>query len=195
MFRFRRAKTTIDFAVNHRVRITVAVVGALILQNFLQGNFPGHIASLSDLWGKMAAGLILAGLGVRSWAAGNLRKGQALTTWGPYRLCRHPLYLGSLLIMAGFGLLVQDGASACELFGPVIIVYGLTMQREEQRLARKYGAAWESYAARTPILLPRPSSFRLCGAWSAAQWLRSREHRAALAALLALATLQWWHAP
>ena len=44
--------------------------------------------------------LALVGLGevIRIWAAGHLRKEQVMTTGGPYRSIRNPLYLGSFLI-------------------------------------------------------------------------------------------------
>ena len=53
--------------------------------------------------------LILAGTGIRIWAAGyigeNARKSE-FKTWsritnGPYKLLRHPLYLGNLLLVTG----------------------------------------------------------------------------------------------
>ena len=41
----------------------------------------------------LAAGtaLVAAGLAVRAWAAGHLRRDQPLTTSGPYAYVRHPL--------------------------------------------------------------------------------------------------------
>jgi len=158
------------------------------------GNLPSQVARPSDLWGAAAAGLILAGIALRSWAAGTLRKGRALTTWGPYRLCRHPLYLGSLLVMAGFCLLIPDGKNLVVVLGPVGLIYWLTMRREERRLAHKYGAAWASYAAKTPRLVPRRLPRRLGGSWSLAQWTRSAEYRALSVTLLTLLAIELWRA-
>ena len=45
---------------------------------------------------------IAAGEALRLWATGYLHKNDALTIAGPYAYLRHPLYLGTLLIAAGF---------------------------------------------------------------------------------------------
>jgi len=44
----------------------------------------------------------LAGLLLRMWASGYLRKNDQLATAGPYAHTRNPLYLGSFLIGLGF---------------------------------------------------------------------------------------------
>ena len=72
----------------------------------------GFIAAAAALWlaqpttTSLAAGaaIALAGEGLRIWAAGHLEKGREVTASGPYRLSRHPLYLGSALIGAGFAV-------------------------------------------------------------------------------------------
>ena len=53
------------------------------------------------LW---AAPLIALGLALRSWSAGHLVKNQDLTMTGPYAHLRHPLYAGTMLLTAGFGV-------------------------------------------------------------------------------------------
>jgi protein-S-isoprenylcysteine O-methyltransferase Ste14 len=77
-----------------------------------------------------------------------------LITTGPYRLVRHPLYLGMVGTTLGlaiafrslWGLLITVGA-----FLPL----GLYRARlEEAALARRFGDEWARYASRTPFLLP-----------------------------------------
>jgi protein-S-isoprenylcysteine O-methyltransferase Ste14 len=186
--------TASEFAANYRMRITGAVFFGLIFWHLSRGNLPRHIATLAEPLGIAATGLILAGLALRSWASGTLRKGQALTTYGPYRLCRHPLYLASVLIMTGFCLMIPDLVSSLVMLGVVGAVYWLTIVREERRLAIKYGDDWKNYTATTPRLLPVGLSPHLVGQWSFAQWYRSREHRALFAAPLAIAALELWRA-
>ena len=55
----------------------------------------------------MGALIVAAGEAVRFWACGHLVRNERLTRTGPYRLVRHPLYLGSLLIGPGSALLTQ----------------------------------------------------------------------------------------
>jgi protein-S-isoprenylcysteine O-methyltransferase Ste14 len=186
--------TASEFAANYRMRITGTVLFGLIAWDLFRGNLPRHIATLAEPLGVAAACLILAGLALRSWASGTLRKGQALTTYGPYRLCRHPLYLASILIMTGFCLMIPDFVSSLVMLAVVGAVYWLTIVREERRLVIKYGDDWKSYTATTPRLLPVGLSPRLAGQWSFAQWYRSREHRALLAAPLTIAALELWRA-
>src|SRR5438270_9745599 len=127
--------TASEFAANYRMRITGVVLVSLVLWHVMYGNLPRHIATLAEPLGIVAAALVLAGVAMRSWASGTLRKGQALTTWGPYRLCRHPLYLASVLIMAGFCLMIPDYATFLVMLGLIGAVYVLTIVREERRLA------------------------------------------------------------
>jgi protein-S-isoprenylcysteine O-methyltransferase Ste14 len=135
---------------------------------------------------------VLIGLAIRSWAAGVINKTKVLATTGPYRLCRHPLYLGSLMMMFGFCVLVGSLVDACVVFGPVLSIYLLTIQREERRLAARYGAAWTSYAAVAPQFFPYRPFLELRSDWSLAQWLGNREYKAALTATAALLALHAW---
>jgi len=76
------------------------------------------------------------------------------------------------------------------IFGPILLIYLLTMRREERRLAQAYGPRWEAYVAQTPRLLPlRPHSYQP-GRWTLQQWRKSREYRAAVSGLVALLALE-----
>jgi len=48
--------------------------------------------------------LVVPGLWLRGYAAGYVKKNRELTVTGPYAHTRNPLYLGSMLIAAGFAL-------------------------------------------------------------------------------------------
>ena len=48
--------------------------------------------------------LVLPGLWLRGYAAGYVKKNRELTLTGPYAHTRNPLYLGSMLIAAGFAV-------------------------------------------------------------------------------------------
>jgi protein-S-isoprenylcysteine O-methyltransferase Ste14 len=135
--------------------------------------------------------LVLSGLGLRSWAAGTLRKGQSLTTTGPYSLCRHPLYLGTGLLLTGGSVLVPALLPGLAL---AVAITWITMGREERRLAVKYGSAWKEYVARTPCVIPWRLPRMIAGEWRLRQWLRSREYNAVGASVLAAVALLVWHA-
>ena len=102
-------------------------------------------------------GLVVIALGValRLAAHGNLRKKDVLATTGVYSLCRHPLYLGSILLTYGFCLLLDDAENYLFATGYFLVFYPLTIIWEEARLAERYGAAYEPYRRETPLLIPR----------------------------------------
>jgi protein-S-isoprenylcysteine O-methyltransferase Ste14 len=74
---------------------------------------------------------------------------QHLVVSGPYRFSRNPMYIAVGLILAGWAVLYQS---------PALWIYALlvglafhlrVLFGEEPRLARTFGAAWESYRAVT----------------------------------------------
>jgi protein-S-isoprenylcysteine O-methyltransferase Ste14 len=68
----------------------------------------------------LTVGAVFAAAGelLSIWAAGHLEKGREVTTTGPYRFTRHPLYLGSVLI--GVGLAI---ASASLWVAALVVAY------------------------------------------------------------------------
>ncbi len=107
-----------------------------------------------DVWLFAALSLIAAGVLLRFTAHGRLRKKRDLATDGVYSLCRHPLYLGSMLITLGFCILFDDGANYLIAGAYFLAFYPLTIAWEEVRLGERYGAAHLEYCATTPLLLP-----------------------------------------
>jgi protein-S-isoprenylcysteine O-methyltransferase Ste14 len=134
---------------------------------------------------------VLLGAWLRSWSAGILRKGCDLSTSGPYSLCRHPLYLGSFLMLVGFCHLLAPPVEYGPIVAAIALVHLATMQNEETRLAARFGARWTDYARRTPMIVPwRPAAFA-AARWNVRVWLRAREYRAMASSLLGLFALEW----
>src|SRR5690606_30753053 len=50
----------------------------------------------------------LAGLALRTWAAGHLAKNERLATEGPYAHTRNPLYIGTSLVAAGLAIAARS---------------------------------------------------------------------------------------
>ena len=156
-------------------------------------------------WPSLAAGapLTLAGLFLRAWAAGHIRKEETLAAGGPYAFVRNPLYLGSLLV--GVGLTIAGG----HWIWPALFVaffvtaYAPTAGEEADRLTRLFGDRYRDYSAEVPAWLPRRTSYRAPDheartrfAWR--RYSRNREWEALLggaAALGILALRAWLEAP
>lgn len=186
-----------DFLVKQRVTISLVIVSSLVLKDIVLGPKPHDTGNFGDAFAMTGLCLVLLGLAVRSWAAGVIRKTKVLATTGPYGLCRHPLYLGSLAMMAGFCTILGSLLDACVLFGPVLTIYLLTIRREERRLAERYGDAWRQYTAVTPQLFPtRLFNLRrftnLRTEWSLSQWINNREYQALVTSLAALTVFHFW---
>lgn len=78
------------------------------------------------------------------------RAATALITDGPFASSRNPIYLGNTLLMWGAGLLFGIAWFLPAGLIAAFLVQKLAIEREERHLAEKFGAAWDSYAARTP---------------------------------------------
>ncbi|MFO0689308.1 MAG: methyltransferase [Myxococcota bacterium] len=101
---------------------------------------------------------ILAGIVLRGWAAGHLVKNDALTTTGPYAHLRHPLYLGTLLVATGFGLVLGGywAAAVLAFVWPWFALHYFPRKElaESMRLAALHGEAFDRYRAAVPALWP-----------------------------------------
>ena len=176
-----------------RVLITRIAVPLLILEDVLTGLRPHNPFDASDFQAMTGLFLVIAGLTLRTLAAGALNKRGGLSIGGPYRMVRNPLYLGSYLIMCGFCTILGDVGDLAFVLGPLLVLYLLKVEREEHSLAVQHGAAWVEYARRTRRYLPRRPAKPLAG-WQAGLWRANGEYRAAIASLAALVGLAWWHA-
>lgn len=105
----------------------------------------------------LGALLVAAGEAIRVWACGFLVRNEVLTRDGPYRVIRHPLYLGSLLIGVGLALLAQNLALWLGAFVALYVGFYLpAMYVEELRLQSLFGAEYLEYMEEVPRLVPWP---------------------------------------
>jgi protein-S-isoprenylcysteine O-methyltransferase Ste14 len=130
--------------------------------------------------------LTFAGVAVRIWGAGNLRKNKAVTRSGIYHMVKHPLYLGNCLIYLGFFLALGNLALNLLLFVFLLVPHYCCMVLEEQRLFREYPDQFEAWKG-TPRLIPNLPAFREalatdCFCWR--QAYRNNAYRTLMAPLL-----------
>jgi protein-S-isoprenylcysteine O-methyltransferase Ste14 len=106
--------------------------------------------------------LATLGLAYSVWGLAYLRRSfsiipeaRRLVTGGPYKLSRHPVYLGEIATAIGINLATAGwpGALAVLYF---IICELLRMRWEEGVLARAFPNEYPAYAARVPRYVPNP---------------------------------------
>jgi len=107
------------------------------------------------------AAIFLLGLGIRIWAQMHLHYRlsvrKQLTTTGPYRHLRNPIYVGNTIILAGLCVM-----SELLWFLPAVLLYSLlvyhmVVRHEEAHLEQKYGEDYRNFMRSVPRWLPRMS--------------------------------------
>lgn len=149
----------------------------------------GFLAGIGALWladpspRLLAVGSAIAAAGelIRIWAAGHLEKGREVTSSGPYRFTRHPLYLGSTII--GAGLAIASASLIVVVLVALYLAVTLTaaIATEEAHLTEKFGAAYPAYRDGLATRGERRFSF--------ARAMKNREYRAVIGLLAVLALL------
>lgn len=101
-----------------------------------------------------------AGLWLRSYASGYVKKNSELTVTGPYAHTRNPLYLGSMLIAFGFALASRSIYIFVALILLFTAIYVPVIRSEEEFLNRTF-ADFQEYVRQVPRLLPRLKRARI----------------------------------
>lgn len=134
-----------------KVRKVPLFIGAFLLVIFAKPQLPG-------IW--IGMGLIFLGESIRVWAAGHLQKNEVLTVTGPYAYVKNPLYIGSILITAGFCLLADNIYLLSAAYFMFCFHYIPYKKRVEgDRLKRHFGDEYEDYNKKVPEYLPRPTPY------------------------------------
>jgi protein-S-isoprenylcysteine O-methyltransferase Ste14 len=98
--------------------------------------------------------LVLPGLWLRGYAAGYVKKNRELTQTGPYAYVRNPLYLGSILIAAGFAAALLSWAMALVLAVGFALIY-IPVIASEERFLRATFPEFDAYCRSVPRIIPR----------------------------------------
>lgn len=144
-----------------------------------------HPSTLSLLAGLPLAA---AGLALRAWAAGHLRKNQNLTMSGPYAWVRNPLYVGTLVAVGGCLIAASQPVLAWVALAAFLLIYTPVVEQEQQHL-RKLFPEYEAYARRVPQFLPRLPRESSGQGFSYAIYQQNKEYKALLGLLWAYAFL------
>lgn len=145
-----------------RLLITGMLFGALVFVPFADRR---DIGVMNDWAWLRWAGMLLAilGMGLIFWsgiALGRLyspevtlQKEHRLITDGPYRLIRHPRYLGGIVQGFGLSLLFRSWVGILLTFVFILVVI-FRIRDEESMLRAEFGAQWEAYCDKAWRLMP-----------------------------------------
>jgi protein-S-isoprenylcysteine O-methyltransferase Ste14 len=161
-------------AVARRIRVPLGFVFAAV-----------YVLLASPTWRSIVVGAIVCvpGLWLRGFASGHIRKNEQVTSGGPYAYTRNPLYLGSIVIAAGFAIAARSLVLAAVMAAIFLAVYLPVISSEEEFLRSRF-PEYEAYVERVPRLLPRlrRSAPAPQARFSAALYWAHREYSALLGA-------------
>jgi len=166
--------------VARRVRIPVGFIFAII---FI---WLAHPTRNSIILGAlvMVPGLLLRGL-----ASGHVQKDKQLTTSGPYAYTRNPLYLGSLLMAAGFALAARNWWIVALMLIMFALIYVPVIAGEERYLRATF-PEYDDYARHVPRLFPKLTRYgSQQGTHSSERYWKHREYEASIGCVVVLAVL------
>jgi protein-S-isoprenylcysteine O-methyltransferase Ste14 len=133
--------------------------------------------------------IMFPGLLLRGLASGHVQKDKQLTTSGPYAYTRNPLYLGSLLLAAGFAIAARSWWIVAIMLLMFAIIY-IPVIAGEERYLRQTFPEYVDYARHVPRILPRLTRYgNQQSAYSSARYWKHREYQASIGCAVVLAIL------
>jgi protein-S-isoprenylcysteine O-methyltransferase Ste14 len=181
--------------VARRIRVPLGFLtaGLYLFELWRRAPLPAAVA-----W---SVALVLPGLWLRGYAAGYVKKNKELTMTGPYAYTRNPLYLGSMLMAAGFAVALLSWPVALVLAAGFFAIY-VPVIASEERFLRATFPEFNGYCRRVPRLVPRliassdpggggteTGNGGKRGKFSFSLYLRHREYNAAIGVALLYTSL------
>ncbi len=147
---------------------------------------------------RIMTGIAIAGAGqlFRIFAAGTIFKNRKLASTGAYALVRHPLYLGNILILAGFAVSAGNLVVAAVIVVFFLVWYPSAIRYEDAKLERIFEDDWRNWSTGTNAVFPGRFSWKsLTDAhWNARQSMIRNGELYITVYLLACAVWLWFRA-
>jgi protein-S-isoprenylcysteine O-methyltransferase Ste14 len=128
-----------------------AVVATMGLKSFAGSTSTGLVL-VGEIVALAGCGWLLASALALGRCFSVLPEARGLVTRGPYRLVRHPVYLGELTVCAGLVIAAPSGWNFILAAG-FCLAQGIRMRIEEQALTEEF-PEYERYAATTARIVP-----------------------------------------
>jgi protein-S-isoprenylcysteine O-methyltransferase Ste14 len=153
-----------DLGSTHLLSLAIPITCLVLLfapvLNHLQ---LGRVTSGSRL-GWIGIIMMLGGLTLRAWAHKTLGafytrtlrviENQHIVVQGPYRIIRHPGYLGMILMFVGAGVATLNWMATAIAAVVLLAAYIYRIRSEEAMLITELGHQYKVYKARTSRLIP-----------------------------------------
>jgi len=124
--------------------------------------------------------VMIPGLVLRGLASGHVQKDKQLTTSGPYAYTRNPLYLGSLLMAAGFAIAARSWWIVAMMLLMFAVIY-IPVIAAEERYLRQTFPEYADYSRHVPRMLPRLTRYgSQQSAYSSERYWKHREYEASI---------------
>jgi protein-S-isoprenylcysteine O-methyltransferase Ste14 len=78
----------------------------------------------------------------------SFEESNALVTDGAFKISRHPMYLGFVLVLVGIAILLGSLSPYCVVIVFAILMEVMFIRVEEKMLEEEFGSAWLQYKAR-----------------------------------------------
>lgn len=142
------------------------------------GIFVAFFANCDDASLKLSIPFMIAGEAIRLWANGYAIKSEKLTTSGPYAFVRHPLYLGTVLLVVGFIIFLRVYYAGAAFLAVMAIIYAGTIRKEEGMLEGRF-KEYADYRRKVPAMVPAAFPYRGGEKWgfSFERLIRSQEYK------------------
>jgi protein-S-isoprenylcysteine O-methyltransferase len=108
--------------------------------------------------------VLVVGTGLRLWSMRTLGRfhtrtlqiqaDQVIIEAGPYRLLRHPSYLGGDVALLGVGLTTGAWPSALLMVLPLVAAHVWRIRIEETMMSARFDTQWAAYTKRTWRMIP-----------------------------------------
>jgi protein-S-isoprenylcysteine O-methyltransferase Ste14 len=129
----------------------------LIFSGSAAGSTALLLASSGSLLAVAGAALVLrsrAELGPAWSFVPKADQGTGLVTTGPYRLVRHPIYLGLALLAMGQALAFGSWPALMIVLSGIVPTFAWRARAEERLLSRTFGERYAVYRQRTKMIIP-----------------------------------------
>ncbi len=131
--------------------LTIYFISSYFDQVLFESTFLDYMTSVG-----MPIGYVITGMGLLFVIAGwrPIYRSDGIVMNGPYRLLRHPQYLGFLLITGGW--LIHWPTIPTMIMWPILVfLYYTLAKKEEKEMEKRFGKKYKEYKQSVPMFIPK----------------------------------------